>query len=107
VRLTLRPIVSSARAGCRRGLHQSQPWAEKVFSSRVFHAIVRRFSGGNWTSPTRNALPKVMRRAAIERIHSALRIADLAFDVNLPYALKGKDSGSWKCPGMDRQTVTK
>ena len=31
---------------------------------------------------------KVMRRVAIERIHSALRIADLAFDVNLLYALK-------------------
>jgi hypothetical protein len=29
-----------------------------------------------------------MRRVAIERIHSALRIADLAFDVNLLYALK-------------------
>lgn len=31
---------------------------------------------------------KVIRRAAVERIHSSLRIADLAFDVNLLYSLK-------------------
>src|SRR5258708_9121742 len=29
-----------------------------------------------------------MRRAAVEKIHSSLRIADLAFDVNLLYSLK-------------------
>jgi hypothetical protein len=31
---------------------------------------------------------KVMRRAAMEKIHSALRIADVAFDINLLYSLK-------------------
>jgi hypothetical protein len=31
---------------------------------------------------------KVARRVAIEKIHPALRIADLAFDVNLLYSLK-------------------
>src|SRR5678815_5046453 len=31
---------------------------------------------------------KVMRRQAIEKIHSSLRIADMAFDVNLLYSLK-------------------
>jgi len=31
---------------------------------------------------------KVVRRGAIEKIHSSLRIADLAFDVNLLYSLK-------------------
>ncbi|MGC3961659.1 MAG: hypothetical protein QM813_28170 [Verrucomicrobiota bacterium] len=31
---------------------------------------------------------KVMRRTAVEKIHSSLRIADLAFDVNLIVALK-------------------
>ena len=31
---------------------------------------------------------KVMCRAAAERIHPALRIADVAFDINLLYALK-------------------
>jgi hypothetical protein len=30
----------------------------------------------------------VMRRTAVEKIHSSLRIADLAFDVNLIVALK-------------------
>jgi hypothetical protein len=29
-----------------------------------------------------------MRRQAIEKIHSSLRIADVAFDINLLYALK-------------------
>jgi hypothetical protein len=31
---------------------------------------------------------KVMKRAAIEAIHGQLRLADLAFDVNLLYSLK-------------------
>ena len=31
---------------------------------------------------------KVAKRSAIEKIHSSLRIADLAFDVNLLYSLK-------------------
>src|SRR6185503_9348124 len=31
---------------------------------------------------------KVMRREAIEKIHSKLRIADMAFDINLLYSLK-------------------
>jgi hypothetical protein len=31
---------------------------------------------------------KVVRRSAVEAIHSSLRIADLAFDVNLLYSLK-------------------
>src|SRR5205814_7337572 len=30
---------------------------------------------------------KVIRRGAVEKIHSSLRIADLAFDVNLLYSL--------------------
>jgi len=30
----------------------------------------------------------VMKREAVERIHSALRIADVAFDINLLYSLK-------------------
>ena len=31
---------------------------------------------------------KVMRREAVEKIHPALRIADVAFDINLLYSLK-------------------
>lgn len=66
-------------------LHQSQPWGRRFFS-RVFHAIVQALF---WMNIQDTQCPaKIMRRAAIERIHSALRIADLAFDVNLLYALK-------------------
>jgi len=66
-------------------LHQSQPWQRRFFS-RVFHAIVQ---GLFWMNIADTQCPaKVMRRAAVERIHSALRIADLAFDVNLLCALK-------------------
>jgi len=65
-------------------LHQSQPWARRFFS-RVFHSIVQTLF---WMNIQDTQCPaKVMRRAAIEKIHSALRIADLAFDVNLLYAL--------------------
>jgi len=66
-------------------LHQSQTWLRR-FTSRVFHAIVQ---GLLWMNIKDTQCPaKVMRRAAVERIHSSLRIADLAFDVNLLYCLK-------------------
>lgn len=66
-------------------LHQSQPWMRRFFS-RVFHAIVQALF---WMNIQDTQCPaKVMRRAAAEKIHSSLRIADLAFDVNLLYALK-------------------
>jgi len=68
-------------------LHQSQPWTRRFFS-RVFHAIVRAFFWRKLDFADTQCPAKVMRRLAIERIHSALRIADLAFDVNLLYALK-------------------
>jgi len=68
-------------------LHQSQPWARRFFS-RVFHAIVRALFWRNLDFADTQCPAKVMRRVAVERIHSALRIADLAFDVNLLYALK-------------------
>ena len=67
-------------------LHQSQTKLRRIFS-RVFHAIVR---GLFWRMNIKDTQcpAKVMRRAAVEKIHDALRIADLAFDVNLLYALK-------------------
>ncbi len=68
-------------------LHQSQPWARRFFS-RVFHAIVRALFWRKLDFADTQCPAKVMRRVAVERIHSALRIADLAFDVNLLYALK-------------------
>jgi len=66
-------------------LHQSQPWLRRFFS-RVFHSIVQVLF---WMNIQDTQCPaKVMRREAVERIHSFLRIADLAFDVNLLYSLK-------------------
>lgn len=68
-------------------LHQSQTWLRRLFS-RVFHAIVRSLFWRTMTFQDTQCPAKVMRRAAVEKIHSALRIADLAFDVNLLYSLK-------------------
>jgi glycosyltransferase involved in cell wall biosynthesis len=66
-------------------LHQSQPWLRRFFS-RAFHVIVQIFFRMNIQDTQCPA--KVMRRPVIERIHASLRIADLAFDVNLLCALK-------------------
>lgn len=66
-------------------LHQLQP-GKRRFASRVFHAIVQLFFWMNIRDTQCGA--KVMRRAAVEKIHSALTIADMAFDINLLYALK-------------------
>lgn len=66
-------------------LHQSQTWVRRLFS-RVFHGIVQSLF---WMGIADTQCPaKVVRRAAAERIRPALRIADLAFDVNLLVALK-------------------
>ena len=67
-------------------LLQSQPWLRRFFS-RVFHAIVRSLFWSMNIADTQ-CPAKVMRRAVVEKIHSSLRIADLAFDVNLLYSLK-------------------
>ena len=66
-------------------LHQSQS-GRRQFASRVFHLIVQAFFGMNIRDTQCGA--KVIRRAAVENIHSSLRIADMAFDINLLYALK-------------------
>jgi glycosyltransferase involved in cell wall biosynthesis len=56
------------------------------FASRIFHFIVELLF---WMHIKDTQCPcKLMRRAAVEKIHPALRIADLAFDVNLLFALK-------------------
>jgi hypothetical protein len=66
-------------------LHQAQPWMRR-FTSRCFHLVVQSLF---WMNIKDTQCPcKVMRRAAVEKIHSNLRIADLAFDVNLIVALK-------------------
>lgn len=66
-------------------LHQTQS-SRRQFASRVFHAIVQ---GCFWMNiHDTQCGAKVMRREAVEKVHSALRIADMAFDINLLYALK-------------------
>jgi glycosyltransferase involved in cell wall biosynthesis len=66
-------------------LHQAQTRLRRL-TSRCFHLIVECFF---WMHIKDTQCPcKVIRRSAVERIHSSLRIADLAFDVNLLYSLK-------------------
>ncbi len=66
-------------------LHQSQSAQRRLFS-RAFHTLVQWLFRLNIQDTQCGA--KVMRRQAIEQIHSSLRIADVAFDINLLYALK-------------------
>lgn len=66
-------------------LHQSQSQQRRVFS-RIFHAVVQFLFRLNIQDTQCGA--KVMRRQAVETIHPSLRIADVAFDVNLLYSLK-------------------
>lgn len=66
-------------------LHQSQT-KNRQFASRVFHGIVQALFMMNIRDTQCGA--KLMRREAAEKIHPALRIADMAFDINLLYALK-------------------
>ena len=65
-------------------LHQAQT-TRRQFASRIFHLIVQSLFWMNIRDTQCGA--KVMRRAAVERILPALRIADMAFDINLLYAL--------------------
>jgi dolichol-phosphate mannosyltransferase len=66
-------------------LHAKQPWFRQL-TSRVFHLIVESLF---WMHILDTQCPaKVMKREAIEKTHHGLRIADLAFDVNLLYLLK-------------------
>ena len=65
-------------------LLQKQPTFRR-FISRCFHLIVETLF---WLHVKDTQCPcKLMRREAVEKIHSHLRIADLAFDVNLLVAL--------------------
>ena len=89
----LKLVALAPRADCVIGsrwlpgavLHQSQTWLRRFFS-RGFHAIVQALLRLNVRDTQCPA--KVLHRAAVETVHDALEIADLAFDVNLLYALK-------------------
>lgn len=61
-------------------LHQSQTWMRR-FASRCFHAVVQ---GLFWMNIQDTQCPaKVLRSDVVTTIYPKLRIADLAFDVNL------------------------
>jgi glycosyltransferase involved in cell wall biosynthesis len=66
-------------------LHQTQS-GKRQFASRVFHLIVQSLFWMNIRDTQCGA--KVMRREAVEKVHANLRIADMAFDINLLYSLK-------------------
>lgn len=66
-------------------IHQSQQ-SHRRFASRVFHFIVQLLFWMNIRDTQCGA--KVMKAAAVEKIHDNLTIADMAFDINLLYALK-------------------
>lgn len=66
-------------------LHVEQT-SKRQFASRVFHVIVGTLFHMGIRDTQCGA--KVMKRAAVERIHSRLLIADMAFDINLLYSLK-------------------
>jgi glycosyltransferase involved in cell wall biosynthesis len=65
-------------------LHVEQS-GRRQFASRAFHLIVQCLFRMNIRDTQCGA--KVMRREAVEKVHSFLRIADMAFDINLLYAL--------------------
>ncbi len=66
-------------------IHQSQT-GNRQFASRVFHLIVQLLFWLNIRDTQCGA--KVMKREVVEKIHPFLRIADMAFDINLLVALK-------------------
>ena len=66
-------------------IHQSQTGSRR-FASRVFHSIVQLLFHLNIHDTQCGA--KVMKREVIEKIHPNLRIADMAFDINLLVAVK-------------------
>tara|TARA_B100001123_G_scaffold206132_1_gene233649 strand:- start:2712 stop:3557 length:846 start_codon:yes stop_codon:yes gene_type:complete len=68
-------------------LHQNQTKLRRIFS-RGFHIIVELFF---WLGIKDTQCPaKLVRREALEEVIESLRIADLAFDVNLLVSLKRK-----------------
>jgi glycosyltransferase involved in cell wall biosynthesis len=66
-------------------IHQQQK-NHRRFASRVFHFIVQLLFWMNIRDTQCGA--KLMKAAAVEKIHDNLTIADMAFDINLLFALK-------------------
>jgi glycosyltransferase involved in cell wall biosynthesis len=66
-------------------IEHSQSLKRRIYS-RLFHMLVELLFGMRIKDTQCGA--KVMRRAAMEKVHPFLRIADVAFDINLLYSLK-------------------
>ena len=66
-------------------LHVEQT-SKRQFASRCFHLIVEVLFGMHIKDTQCGA--KVMTRQAVEKVHANLRIADMAFDINLLFSLK-------------------
>jgi glycosyltransferase involved in cell wall biosynthesis len=66
-------------------IQHTQSLRRRVYS-RAFHMLVELLFGMRIKDTQCGA--KVMRRAAMEKVHPNLRIADVAFDINLLYSLK-------------------
>lgn len=66
-------------------IQQTQSLKRRIFS-RCFHAYVELLFHMHIKDTQCGA--KVMRRAVVESVHSALRIADVSFDINLLYSIK-------------------
>lgn len=66
-------------------LHVAQS-GQRRFFSRAFHLLVEGLFRMGIKDTQCGA--KVMRRAAVEKIHACLTIADMTFDINLLYSLK-------------------
>jgi glycosyltransferase involved in cell wall biosynthesis len=66
-------------------IHQAQAGSRR-FASRAFHFIVQILFGLNIHDTQCGA--KVMKREVVEKVHPFLRIADMAFDINLLVAIK-------------------
>jgi glycosyltransferase involved in cell wall biosynthesis len=66
-------------------IRQVQSLKRRIFS-RCFHAYVELLFQMHIKDTQCGA--KVLRRGAVESIHSALRLADVSFDINLLYSLK-------------------
>ena len=78
--------VIGSRAGARGGVACRAKQQTAEFASRMFHLIVEMLFRMQIRDTQCGS--KVIRRQAVEHIHSALRIADMAFDINLLYSLK-------------------
>jgi glycosyltransferase involved in cell wall biosynthesis len=83
-------------------IEQSQSLKRRIFS-RCFHALVELLFHMHIKDTQCGA--KVMTRRSIEVVHSALRIADVAFDINLLYSLKRSGFSIREVPTIWRDQI--